>query len=138
MRTFIALAIFGMATVAALPVEAQQVEIEATRPPSEREARVIPPPLLYETSRPPDADVRYNRRGIDVEHDPAFLEPAAKTYQTATSSGRYGLSGWTAPNPAVGAEATNRREVTGWFAFGFSVTWDGPAPAPRTAPRAPR
>jgi hypothetical protein len=138
MRTFIVLAILGMATFAALPVEAQQVEIEASRPAPEREARVVPPPLHYETTRPPDADVRYNRRGIDVEHDPAFLEPAARTYQTATSTGRYGLSGWTAPNPAVGPAATNFREVTGWLAIGFSVTWDGPPPVPRAAPRPPR
>jgi len=55
-----------------LPAEAQQVKIETTRKPSEREARVVPPPLHYETSRPPDADVY--PRGTRVEHDPAGAE----------------------------------------------------------------
>jgi hypothetical protein len=109
--------------LAALPAEAQ-VKIETTRKPAEREARIVPPPLHYETSRPPDADVY--PRGTRVEHDPAFIEPFAGSYQTPTGSGRYGLSGWTAPNPPIGSEATKWREVNGWFALGFSVTWDGP------------
>jgi hypothetical protein len=137
MRTFTGLAILALAMSSALPAVAQQVEIEAKRSAPEREARVVPPPLHYETTRPPDADV-YFPPGTRVEHDPAFFEPAAKTYQTATSSGRYGLSGWTSPNPPVGAAATNHKEINGWLSFGFSVTWDGPAPAPRTAPPPPR
>ena len=32
----------------------------------------------------------------------------------------------TAPNPPIGSEATNWKETNGWFALGFSVTWDGP------------
>ena len=106
------------------PADAQQVKIETTRKPAEREARIVPPPLHYETSRPPDADVY--PRGTKVEHDPAFIEPFAGSYQTTTGSGRFGLSGWTAPNPPIGSEATNWKEVNGWFALGFSVTWDGP------------
>jgi hypothetical protein len=122
-------------TLAAVPAEAQQVRIETTRPPAEREARVVPPPLHYETSRPPDAD--FYPRGTRVEHDPAFIEPFAGSYQTTTGSGRYGLSGWTSPNPPLGPELTGWREVNGWFALGFSVTWDGPparvVPAQRPA-----
>ena len=102
----------------ALPAEAQQVKIETTRKPSEREARVVPPPLHYETSRPPDADVY--PRGTRVEHDPAFIEPFAGSYQTTKGSGRYGLSGWTAPNPPIGPEATLWKEVNGWF-LPFSI-----------------
>jgi hypothetical protein len=107
--------------------DAQQVKIETTRKPTEREARIVPPPLLYETSRPPDGD--FYPRGTRVEHDPAFIEPFAGSYQTATGSGRYGLSGWTAPNLPIGPEGTNWKEVNGWFALGFSVTWDGPPPS---------
>src|SRR5437899_12860424 len=107
----------------ALPAEAQQVKIETTRKPSEREARVVPPPLHYETSRPPDA--AFYPRGTRVEHDPAFIEPFAGSYQTATGSGRYGFSRWTAPDPPVGSESTTWREVNGWFALGFSVTSAG-------------
>lgn len=123
-------------TLAAVPASAQGVKIETTRKPAEREARIVPPPLHYETSRPPDADVY--PRGTRVEHDPAFIEPFAASYATTTGSGRYGLSGWIAPNPPIGAEGTNWREVNGWFALGFSVTWDGPparvVPAQRPAP----
>jgi hypothetical protein len=89
--------------LAALPASAQ-VQIETTRKPAEREARIVPPPLRYETSRPPDADVY--PRGTRVEHDPAFIEPFAGSYQTTTGSGRYGLSGWTAPNAPIGAEGS--------------------------------
>jgi|SRR5689334_12730917 len=122
--------------LAALPAEAQ-VKIETTTPkPAQPEARIVPPPLHYETSRPPDADVY--PRGTRVEHDPAFIEPFAGSYQTATGSGRYGLSGWTAPNPPIGPEATQWREVNGWFALGFSVTWDGPPARVVPAQRPPR
>jgi len=108
----------------ALPADAQQIKIETAPKPTEKEARIVPPPLHYETTRPPDADAY--PRGTRVEHDPAFIEPFAGSYQTSTGSGRYGLSGWTAPNPPVGAEGTLWKEVNGWFALGFSVTWDGP------------
>ena len=121
-------ALLTLVMVPALPAHAQQVKIETTRKPSEREARIVPPPLHYETTQPPDAGVYpgAGARGTKVEHDPAFIEPFAGSYQTATGSGRYGLSGWTAPNPPIGSESTNWREVNGWFALGFSVTWDGP------------
>jgi len=99
------------------PDAQQRWKIATTRKPSEREARVVPPPLHYETSRPPDAD--FYPRGTRVEHDPAFIEPFAGSYQTATGSGRYGLSGWTAPNLPIGSESTNWREINGWFALGF-------------------
>src|SRR3989440_8971952 len=113
------------------PAEAQQVKIETGRKPSEREARIVPPPLHYETSRPPDAN--FYPRGTRVEHDPAFIEPFAGSYQTSTGSGRYGLSGWTAPNLPIGPEATNWREVNGWFRLGFSVTGDRPPARVRPA-----
>src|SRR5947207_3055682 len=125
MRILIAAAA-ALLALTALPVpgaDAQQVKIETSRK-SEREARVVPPPLHYQTSQPPDAD--FYPRGTRVEHDPAFIEPFAGSYQTPTGSGRYGLSGWTAPNPPIGAEATKWKEVNGWFALGFSVAWDGP------------
>ena len=89
-----------------------------------------------EQTRPRDTE--FYPYGTRVEHDPGFIEPFAGSYQTATSSGRFGLSGWTAPNAPVGSEATLWRETNGWFALGFSVTWDGPAARPAAAPRPPR
>ncbi|HEX5816741.1 MAG TPA: hypothetical protein VF010_15525 [Methylomirabilota bacterium] len=135
MRILVALGVAGIVGLAAVSADAQ-VRIETTRPqqPPAPEARVVPPPLHYEQTRPRDAD--FYPYGTRVEHDPAFIEPFAGSYQTATGSGRFGLSGWTAPNPPVGSEATLWRQTSGWFALGFSVTWDGPAarPAPSARP----
>jgi hypothetical protein len=128
-------ALLAVVMVPARPANAQQVKIETTTKPAEREARIVPPPLHYEVTRPPDGE--FYPRGTKVEHDPAFIEPFAGSYQTATGSGRFGLSGWTAPNAPIGSESTNWREVNGWFALGFSVTWDGPPPrvVPAQRPR---
>lgn len=135
MRIATALVTVALGVLAALPAAAQQpLDVEATRPLVERPARVVPPPLHYETSRPPDND--FYPQGTRVEHDPAFIEPLSSEYQTATGSGRVGLSGWTAPNPPVGSPVGGWRDVSGWFALGFSVTWGGPpAAAPRARPR---
>ncbi|HUF93111.1 MAG TPA: hypothetical protein VMR23_12085 [Candidatus Limnocylindria bacterium] len=128
--------IIGMALLAALPASAQQVDIETSRQVPEPELRVVRPPLQKETTRPlPDADV-YPRRGAHVDYDPAFIEPLSRPYQTTTSTGRMGFSGWAAPNPPVGSPAREWTENTGWFALGFSITWDGPPPA--ATPPAPR
>ncbi len=106
------------------------VQIQARPTAAEREARVVPPPLHYETTRPPDND--FYPEGTKVEHDPAFIEPMAARYETPSGSGRYGFSGWTAPKAPVGARQT-WQESSGWFALGFSITWDGP-PAPKSRP----
>jgi hypothetical protein len=120
----------GAALAAVAPAAAQQVEITAT-PPARAVPEIVPPGLHYEQTRPSDAD--YYPRGTRVEHDPAFIEPFSAKIETPKSTGRMGLSGWTAPNTPVGAEVTGHREVTGWFALGFSITWDGPPPARRRA-----
>ena len=138
MRILLALAMATMAVFAASAADAQ-VKIETTRPqvPSKApEARVVPPPLHYEQTRPRDAD--FYPYGTRVEHDPAFIEPFAGSYQTATTSGRFGLSGWTSPTAPIGSQATLWRQTNGWFALGFSVTWDGPPARPAAAPRPPR
>jgi hypothetical protein len=133
MRIAVMLLALVLALGSALPVAAQQpvarqpLGVEVTRPPAERPARVVPPPLHYQTTRPPDTD--FHLYGTKVEHDPAFIEPLAGDYETATGSGRVGLSGWTAPNTPVAGSAANWGEVNGWFALGFSVTWGGPPAA---------
>jgi hypothetical protein len=132
MRALMTVLIAGLGLLAAVPAAAQ-VEIEAKRTPAERPLRVIPPPLHYETSKPPDHD-NYPQ-GTKVEHDPAFVEPLSFKYETPNTSGRVGLSGWTAPNQPVGSGVGGGwRDISGWFAFGFSITWDGP-PAPKARPR---
>jgi hypothetical protein len=132
MRIHTALAVVGLGLLVASSAGAQQVEIESARTPADRPARVVPPPLHYETTRPPDTD--YYPQGTKVEHDPAFIEPLSSKYETATGSGRVGVSGWTAPNTPVGSPVGGWRDVSGWFALGFSITWDGP-PAPKVPRR---
>lgn len=117
-----------LAALVAPPALAQDVEIEATKPAAPgREPRIVPPGLRYETTRPTDTDAYPG--GTRVHHDPAFIQPLAGKRQTAQSSGRAGLSGWTAPATPVGPVVAGYGEVPGWFALGFSVTWGGP-PAP--------
>jgi len=131
MRALLSILIAGLGLLIALPAAAQ-VQIESKRPPAERAARVVPPPLHYETSKPPDHD--FYPQGTKVEHDPAFIEPLSSKYENANGSGRIGLSGWTAPNQPVGSPVGGWRDVSGWFALGFSVTWGGP-PAQKPVPR---
>jgi hypothetical protein len=143
MRALIGVLVVGLGVLMALPVAAQGVVPQAPQPgvqvqpqpPGrvERPARVVPPPLQKETTRTPDSEY-YPGGTSKVEHDPAFIEPLAAQYETASGSGRYGLSGWTAPNPPIGTPVSGWRDVSGWFALGFSVTWDGP-PAPKSRPR---
>ena len=134
MRALITVLIAGLWLLVAMPAAAQ-VKIESTRPPDDRAVRVLPPPLHYETSRPPDHD--FYPQGTKVEHDPAFIEPLTSKYSTPTSTGRVGVSGWTAPNQPVGSPVGGWRDVSGWFALGFSITWGGPPPPPAQKP-APR
>jgi hypothetical protein len=68
-------------------------------------------------------------RGPRVDHAPAFAEPFVGTYETPTTTGQFGLSGWTTANPPLGPPY---RDVTGWFSFGFTLTWD---PKPATVTR---
>jgi hypothetical protein len=131
MRALLTVLLIASGLLFAQPADAQ-LGIETKRAPGEPVTRVVPPPLHYETTRPPDTD--YYPQGTKVEHDPAFIEPLASKYENASGSGRIGVSGWTAPNTPVSGPAGGWREVSGWFALGFSITWDGP-PAPKARPR---
>ena len=127
MKTLVGGAAIALALLAVSPVWAQQVEIQAPAPTREpARPEVIAPGLHDQVTRPSDSD--YYPRGTRVQHDPAFIAPFTTTWQSPTSSGRVGLSGWTAPNVPVGSPVSGHSEVTGWFALGLSVTWDGPPP----------
>jgi hypothetical protein len=116
----------------ATPAWPQGVEIKKPAPATPREERDVIPPGLQEETRPSDAD-RYPRGG-QVQHDPAFIGPMSKPYETPTSTGRYGVAGWVSPTTPVGPPHTGWSEVSGYFAFGFSMTWDGPPPVRRPVP----
>ena len=114
---------------------AQEVEIEKPAPaPTVKPEREIIPPGLYDETRPSDAD-HYPRGGL-VQYDPGFLASTSQPYERAKSTGRIGLGGWVSPNTPVGPMSLSWKESSGWFALGFSVTWDGPPPARR--PGAPK
>jgi hypothetical protein len=130
MRTAMLASGVVLAMALASPVGAQDVKIETGPVPREAEPRLIVPGPQTERTRPPDADVY--PQGTKVIHDPAFIEPLS----TKTATGRAGVSGWTAPNQPVASEASGFREVNGWFALGFSFTWDG-APPPSKRPPSP-
>lgn len=121
--------LFGLLMLVATPALAQQVEIKKPPPTAPREERgeVIVPPGLQQETRPSDAD-RYPRGG-QVQHDPAFIGPMSRPYETPRSTGRFGLSGWVSPHTPVGSPHQGWAESYGVFALGFSVTWDGPPPA---------
>ena len=94
---------------------AQEIGIE------ERPRPQAPP---HDSSAPPAPGVP--GRDVRVDHAPAFIEPLVGTYETPTTTGQFGLSGWIAPNPLVGPPY---RDVNGWFSFGFSLTWDPKPPS---------
>ena len=118
----------------ATPAMAQQIEIEKPAPPAalERDRNVIDPGLSDQT-RPSDADHYPHVRGGRVQHDPAFIGPLSAPRTTPTSTGRVGVAGWVSPNTPVGSPSSGWGEVSGYFALGFSITWDGPPPARRPA-----
>ena len=128
MRAIMMVLIAGLGLLVARPVAAQ-VKLETKEAPQQQPLRPIPPPLRYETTRPQDTD--YYPQGTKVQHDPAFIEGLSSKYETPNTSGRVGVSGWTAPNQPVGGAAGLFHEVNGWFALGLSITWGGP-PAPPT------
>lgn len=124
MAAVLALALIVTPVGAAL---AQDVKIETTPSVPPARERVIVPGPQRDTTRPQDAD--YYAEGTKVRYDPAFFEGLS----VKTATGRAGFSGWTAPSQPVGGAASGFREVNGWFALGFSWTWDGPPTGPRPA-----
>jgi hypothetical protein len=129
MRGYVVLVLAALALVATPAVA--QVKIE-TRPTPRQAPEIVPPGLHYDQTRPPDAN--YYAEPPRVEHDPAFIEPFTSDYETPTSSGTVGLSGWTSPATPVGPTSTAYREVPGWLAIGLTFTWGGPPPTRRPAP----
>jgi hypothetical protein len=105
------------------------VEIQTTPQAKPEGAKVVPPPLHYDRTRPSDAG-NYGH-DVRVEHDPAFIEPFTGDAEGSTWTAHYGVSGWTSPNTPVGPSTIGYRELNGYLGFGLSIVW-GPAP-PRPA-----
>ena len=131
-------------TLIAGPVLAQQppagapapnVEIQTTPEARPEAVRAVPPPLHYDTTRPSESGTY--RHDVRVEHEPAFIEPFTGRFESPTSSGQYGLSGWTSPNTPVGPSIIGYREINGYLGFGFSIVWGGPPASARPAAMRP-
>jgi hypothetical protein len=114
---------------------APDVQIQTTPERKPEGAKVIAPPLHYEQTRPPESGTY--RQDVRVEHDPAFIEPFTGSFENDTSSGQYGLSGWTSPNTPVGPSIIGYREINGYLGFGFSIVWGGPPARPVSLRPAP-
>ena len=125
-----ALVVAVFVALGAVPAVAQDVKIET--PPPRRELRDAPgAPAVHDRGRPSDHE--YYPNGPRVGHDPGFIEPLSSEYESGNTTGRVGVSGWTAPNAPLGPEVVGYKENTGWFGFGFTVTWGGP-PRPQRRP----
>lgn len=114
-------------TLLATGAWAQDVRIE-TRPEAEAgPERIMVPGPDPAPDRPVDHNIHPGGPGPMVRHEPAFFAALSRR----TEGGRLGLSGWTAPNTPVGPGGSGYRDDPGWFAMGFTFTWDGPPPAAR-------
>jgi len=132
MRCFILVALLVLLVA---PAGAQQVEIEkapATPPVTIEREPGGTASGIGDATRPSDGDVYPH--GTGVPYDPAFIGGLSAKRTTPTSSGRVGLAAWLSPNTPVGSPNTGWRDVSGWFGFGFAVTWDGPPPRPVKRP----
>jgi len=107
---------------------AQQIEIEAPTPERPRPPLIVPPGDYFQMAHPSDSN--YYPNWPPVNFDPAFVEPLSQKFETPTSTGRFGLSGWVSPATPIGAEQTGWRRDPGWFALGFTIEWGGPPPTP--------
>lgn len=105
-------------------VPAQEVPVETYPAPGKPE--ILPAPR-----RVPDMPTHPPRTGtyprdVGVGHDPVFIEPLAGRYSTRAGGGRFGVSGWTAPNVPVGGAQSGTGDVDGWASLGFTFTWGEP------------
>ncbi len=120
-RAALLLMLVGMLGSTSLSI-AQELPIETSPGPTRSTIRPEP-------SRPSDAaarplDVGAYPGDVGVRHRPAFVEPFAARYETRTTRGRYGVSGWTAP--PVAGPPNGARDNSGSFSLGFSATWGDP------------
>ena len=94
-----------------------------------------PPTIQYEVTRP--SEDNYALGGARIIYDPAFLSAFSVPTETANSTGRAGLAGWSTPNAPVAGSVAGFKEINGWLGFGFAVSWGGPPPRKPVTRRPP-
>jgi hypothetical protein len=88
---------------------AQSMDLEATPSPRERVAPAGP-----------QRDLKPQRPALPDR--PNFIAPLSKD----TRTGRAGVAGWSAPNPAVGSRGAGDHDNPGWPGVGFAIEWGRP------------
>jgi len=99
-------------TIFPLSVAAQPMDMKTTPPPRERVAPAVP-----------ERDLNPQRPALPDR--PNFIAPLSRD----TKSGRAGVAGWSAPNPAVGSRVGSDHDNPGWPGVGFAIEWGRPARA---------
>jgi hypothetical protein len=118
----LAMALIGVLASTAV-VFAQEVPVETYPAPGKPESRSAPRRVPTMPTHPPRTGTYH--RDVGVGYEPAFIEPLAGKY-TKAGGGRFGLSGWTAPNVPVGGAQSGAPDVDGWASLGFTFTWGEP------------
>jgi hypothetical protein len=108
-RSIVVLLVAAPLILVPLSVAAQSMNLKTTPPSRERVAPSVPDRNLY-PQRPALPD------------RPNFIEPLSRD----TKSGRAGVAGWSAPNPAVGSRAAGDHDNPGWPGVGFAIEWGRP------------
>ena len=102
-------------------IDVKAASPRTTAPPGDpRELEIFSPsPGSRDATRPREAD--FYPEDIRVQHDPGYVEPLTARPPSGPVK-KIGLSGWTAP-PGRG-DGIAAHEITGWFGFGLSITWE--------------
>jgi hypothetical protein len=99
-------------TTLPLSAAAQSMDLKAAPPARERMSPAVP-----------ERDLQPQRPALPDR--PNFIAPLSKE----TGSGRAGVAGWSAPNPAVGSRVGGDHENPGWPGVGFAIEWGRPVRA---------
>ena len=108
-RTIVTLLVTAPLMMLPLTVSAQSMDLKATPSPRERVAPAVP-----------ERDLQPQRPALPDR--PNFIAPLSQD----TKTGRAGVAGWSAPNPAVGSRVGGDHENPGWPGVGFAIEWGRP------------
>jgi len=111
LKTTIVALLVAAPLLTTLPPRADAQSMDLKAPPPARE-RVTP--------AAPERDRRPQRPALPDR--PTFIAPLSKE----TRTGRAGVAGGSAPNPAVGSRLGGDHDNPGWPGVGFAIEWGRP------------
>ncbi len=106
------LLVAALLALAPVATSAEPLTLETSPVPGDRVAPAVPDRDLY-PQRP------------SLPQTPHFIGPLSRD----TATGRAGVAGYTAPNPAVGSRVAGDHDNPGWPSLGFVIEW-GRSPRP--------